>query len=61
MRNDEGLRDEEKGDGDEPENHVRRAGFDGGAEEIREHNKEDRGEDEVGEAEFFAKGEGWSV
>ncbi len=61
MRDDEGLRDEEERNGDQPEDDVRRASEDGGTEEIGDDDEEDRGENEVSEAEFLREREGWSA
>jgi hypothetical protein len=51
--NDKRLGNEKQSDRQEPENHVHRAGFDDGSQEIRDDHQKDRSKNEVGEAEFL--------
>ncbi len=55
MGDDKSLRNEEQEYGEEPKNHVKRAGFYSGAEKIGNNHKEDRGENQVQETEFLTK------
>ena len=49
------LRNEEKKYREEPENDVSRAGFYGGAEEIRNNNEQDGGENKIRKSQFLAE------
>ena len=55
MNNDERLRDEEKCDRENPEDHVRGAGFDSGSHVVGDDDNEDLSEDEIEQPEFFAE------
>ncbi len=55
MRDDESLGNEEERDGQEPEDEMGGAGFDGGAEEIGNNHQKNRSKQEVEEAQFLAK------
>ncbi len=56
MRDHNRLRNKEESDREEPQHYMRRTRFDGGSEKIRNDDKQDRSENEVGEAELFTKG-----
>src|SRR5205085_7194615 len=55
VNNHERLRDEEKCDCENPEDHVRGAGLDSGSHVVGDDDNEDLSEDEIEQPEFFAE------